>query len=79
MAVTSLVGCSAVHTAIKKSDLAVETRMSNVVVLEPMAANERVVYVRVRDTSGNGLRKGMQNILVNELAAEGIPTTQNPK
>lgn len=74
-----LVGCSAVTTAMKKQDLVVETKMSASVVLEPIAPQDRIAYVRVRDTSGNGLRKGMQQILVNELAAEGIRTTLNPK
>lgn len=75
----SLIGCSAVTTAVKKQDLVVETRMSASVVLEPMAPHDRVAYVRVRDTSGNGLRKGMQQILVSQLASEGIRTTLDPK
>lgn len=79
LALVGLVGCSAVSTAIKKQDLVVETKMSDAVVLEPMAPQERIAYVRVRDTSGNGLRKEMQKMLVSELAAEGIKTTLNPK
>jgi hypothetical protein len=79
LVIISVSGCSAVSTAVKKQDLLVETRMSESVVLEPMAPSDRLAYVRVRDTSGNGLRKGMQQILVDQLASEGIRTTLNPK
>lgn len=71
----NLIGCSAVSTAVKTQDLAVETRMSASVVLEPMAPYDRVAYVRVRDISGNGLRKGMQQILVSQLTSEAYSST----
>ena len=42
-------GCGAVHTSIKKSDLDVQTRMSDTVFLEPVAPEKRLVFVSVRN------------------------------
>ncbi len=75
----ALAGCGATKTAIQKHDLNVETKMSDAVILEPMAASERIVYVKVRDASGNNLRRPMQSMIKNKLKAEGIKVTDNPK
>ncbi len=75
----ALTGCGATKTAIQKHDLSVETKMSDAVILEPMAASERIVYVKVRDASGNNLRRPMQSMIKEKLAAEGIQVTDNPK
>lgn len=77
--VLSLVGCGAAKTAIRKHDLDVETKMSEAVVLEPMLVTERLVYVKVRDATGNSLRKSMQTKLEKELLAEGMRITRDPK
>lgn len=77
--VFSLVGCGAARTAIQKKDLNVETKMSAAVVLEPLSPSERIAYVRVRDASGNSLRRGMMNTLKSQLQAEGIKITNDPK
>ena len=47
----SLGGCSAMDTAVKKRDLAVETKMSETIFLEPVTADKRVVYFDIRNTS----------------------------
>ena len=44
-------GCSAVSTAIKKRNLEVQTKMSDTVFLEPVNANQQVIYLQVRNTS----------------------------
>jgi len=75
----SMVGCSAMNTAMNKQDLVVESKTSYSVVLEPLALDERIVYARVKDLSGNSMRKGMQKILNKTLAEEGIRVTANPK
>ena len=46
-----LAGCSATTTAIGKRNLDVETKMSETVFLDPVAANQRTVFVQVRNTS----------------------------
>ncbi|PSW26223.1 complement resistance protein TraT [Photobacterium phosphoreum] len=44
-------GCSAVSTAIKKRNLEVQTKMSDTVFLEPVNANQQVIYLQIRNTS----------------------------
>ena len=77
--ILTLSGCGATKTAIQKHDLNVETKMSDAVILEPMAPSERIVYVKMRDATGNNLRRPMQNMIKEKLKAEGIQVTTNPK
>ncbi|MCL1039460.1 complement resistance protein TraT [Shewanella submarina] len=79
IAVITLSGCSAVSTAMKKQDLVIESQLSHSVVLEPVAPSERIVYVRVRDVSGNNMRAGMLGALTQNLQQEGFVITRNPK
>jgi hypothetical protein len=44
-------GCSAAHTAIKKRNLDVQTKMSETIFLEPTEPQNRVVFVDIRNTS----------------------------
>ncbi|QUM76809.1 hypothetical protein HWV00_11500 [Moritella sp. 24] len=76
---TSLIGCSAITTVIKKQDLVVDAKLSHSVILEPMMLSDRIVYAQVRDMSGNSLRKSFQKALEKELALEGIQVTKDPK
>lgn len=76
---TILLGCSAAQTAMKKSELSVESKTSFSVVLEPIAPSKRVVYAKVRDLSGNSMRKGMQTQLNNYLRQEGFTVTNDPE
>lgn len=72
-------GCSSMNTALKKRELDVESRLSYAVVLDPLAPEERIVYTRVRDVSGNKMRKVMQTTIEQQLSAEGFTVTNNPK
>lgn len=75
----TMLGCSAIQTSIKKQDLTLESHVSNAVVLEPLSPKERIVYVRVKDLSGNSMRKEMVSQIKASLAAEGVTVTNNPK
>lgn len=75
----TMLGCSAVQTSIQKQDLTLESHVSNAVVLEPLSPEERIVYVRVKDLSGNSMRKEMVSQIKASLAAEGVTVTNNPK
>ncbi|WP_065861132.1 complement resistance protein TraT [Vibrio cidicii] len=75
---TVLLGCSAAQTAMKKQDLSVESRTSYSVVLEPVAPEKRIVYAKVRDLSGNSMRKDMQKKLESIFQNEGFTVTQDP-
>lgn len=47
----TLSGCNALSTSVKKKDLLVETKMSSTIVLEPVTAEKRTVYLQLRNTS----------------------------
>ncbi len=49
--VAFLAGCAATTTAVSKRNLDVQTKMTDTVFLEPVAADRRTVYVDVRNTS----------------------------
>ncbi|MCF4176741.1 complement resistance protein TraT [Vibrio sp. McD22-P3] len=74
-----LAGCSATQTAMTKQDLSIESKVSNPVVLEPLAPEERIVYIRVKDLTGNSMRKEMTRSIRSSLALEGVTVTNNPK
>lgn len=70
-----LTGCSAVHTAVTKRHLDVQTKMSETIFLEPTA--ERTVYLQLRNTSTEQemvvepkLRQALQN--------KGVVISNNP-
>ena len=46
-----LTGCGAVHTAIAKRHLDVQTRMSHAVFLDPVGPDKRTIFIQVRNTS----------------------------
>ena len=75
----NLLGCSAAKTAMTKQDLVVESHVSHSVVLEPLSPENRVVYIRVKDLSGNEMRKPMTTHLKKTLSDEGIHITNDPK
>ncbi len=77
--VYSLIGCSAVDTITKKQDLIVESRLSHSIVLDPVAPSKRIIYARVRDVSGNEMRKDMQRKIVDHLTEEGFTVTEDPE
>lgn len=44
-----------------------------------MAPSERIIYVTVRDVSGNKMRRTMKKLLKENLIKEGIVVTDDPK
>lgn len=46
-----LSGCGATYTAVSKSELDVQTKMSDTIFLDPVAASKRSVFVQIRNTS----------------------------
>ncbi|UTV99108.1 hypothetical protein KDW99_17960 [Marinomonas rhizomae] len=74
----SLVGCSAINTSLNKQDLVVDSRLSHSIVLEPVSPSNRIVYARIRDVSGNGMRSDMQKMITQHLTDEGFVVTDDP-
>lgn len=69
-------GC-AMHTAIKKRNLDVQTKMSNSVFLEPVAPEEQIVYVRVRNTTDKDIN--VESDVKKAFEQHGFKVTRNPK
>lgn len=70
-----LSGCAAVHTAIAKKDLDVQTRLSDSLFLEP-SQNSKTLYVAVHNTAGVPLE--INAALQQVLAAKGYRIAQDP-
>lgn len=70
-----LAGCSAVHTAVTKRNLDVQTKMSETIFLEPTV--ERTVYLQLRNTSteqGMAIEPKLRQALQNK----GMVISNNP-
>lgn len=78
-ALLTVTGCSATKTALTKQELTLESHVSTAVVLEPLAPEDRIVYVRIKDLSGNSMRKAMMSKIKSSLSSEGVTVTSNPK
>lgn len=71
-----LTGCSAINTAIKKSDLDVQTKMSSTIFLEPVSPKERVIFVDVRNTTDKEI--SISSIIKQSLQGRGYIITDDP-
>lgn len=71
-----LTGCSAIHTAVAKRNLEVNTKMSDTVFLEPVAASEKSVFVQVRNTSDKDL--AIDSKITKSLQDKGYVIAQDP-
>lgn len=75
---TILSGCAAMHTAIAKKDLDVQTKMSETIFLDPVGPSKKVIFIQVRNTSDK------QNFEVvgpirDAIAAKGYRITEDPE
>lgn len=72
-----ITACSAAHTAITKRNLEIQTKMSNTIFLEPVANDKKIVFVNIRNTSGN-TDLNIEPYIIGLLAHKGYKITQNP-
>jgi len=72
----TMVSCSTMHTIISKRNLDVQTKMSDTIWLEPAAANERTVFVQIRNTSGKNLN--IEQKITNVLTSKGYRIVNDP-
>lgn len=70
-------GCSAMHTAIKKRNLDVQTKMSETVFLEPVSPEEKVVYIDIRNTSDKNIQ--VMDQVKNVFTSKGYRITTDPR
>jgi hypothetical protein len=74
----ALSGCAAASTAVAKRNLDVQTKMSDTVFLDPVAPEDRTVYVDIRNTSDRpGLDIGPQ--VRAAVEARGYRVVQDPR
>ncbi|EGQ8101759.1 complement resistance protein TraT [Vibrio alginolyticus] len=72
----ALSGCSAVSTAVHKRNLDVQTQMSETIWLDPVSAEQRTVFVQVRNTTDKQI--DIIEPLKHKLASKGYQVTNDP-
>ena len=71
-----LSGCAATTTAIRYSDLDVQTKMSTTIFLEPVPPEAKTVFIQMRNTSDKQLNIGAQ--IRQAIAAKGYKIETDP-
>ena len=72
---TLLSGCTAIHTAIAKKDLNVQTKMSDSVFLQPAKLEDKTIFVEIKNTSDK-TNFDIQNEILNKLVRKGYKIIQ---
>ncbi|MEM7206901.1 MAG: complement resistance protein TraT [Pseudomonadota bacterium] len=75
-ALATLSACAAVNTGLNKSELDVQTRASETIFLEPVAPDERIVFVSIRNTSDKDL--ALKPRILGRLVDSGYAITDDP-
>ena len=78
LGLAGLGGCSATHTAMNKSELDVQTSMSSTIWLDPVRADQRTVFLQIRNTSGHPALDVQQQIH-DALQSRGLKITDDPQ
>ena len=71
-----MVSCSTMHTVISKRNLDVQTKMSDTIWLEPAAANQKTVFVKISNTSGKNLN--IEQKIMKVLSEKGYRIVNDP-
>lgn len=77
MVAIQFTGCGAAHTAIKKRNLDVQTKMSETIFLEPTEPGSCTIFVDIRNTSDKDI--SVKDSIVNSLVARGYTITTSPQ
>jgi hypothetical protein len=75
-ATVSLSGCSAMKTAVKKRNLEVGTKMSETIWLDPVPADQKTIYLQVRNTTDKQL--ALDSAFKTKLENKGYAVINNP-
>ncbi|MFH1060672.1 MAG: complement resistance protein TraT, partial [Pseudomonadota bacterium] len=75
-ALALMAGCAATTTAIRYKDLDVQTKMSNTIFLDPVAADKRTIFVQMRNTSDKPF--DIQGEIMSALMAKGYRLVNDP-
>ncbi|GAB57065.1 complement resistance protein TraT [Rheinheimera nanhaiensis] len=74
----SLSGCGALHTAVAKRNLDVQTKMSSSIFLDPVEPEQRTVFVDIRNTSDKP-EFDLKPQVIQSLQARGYQVIDSPK
>uniref|UniRef100_A0A486XQR1 IncF plasmid conjugative transfer surface exclusion protein TraT n=1 Tax=Rheinheimera sp. BAL341 TaxID=1708203 RepID=A0A486XQR1_9GAMM len=74
----TLSGCSALHTAVAKRNLDVQTKMSSSIFLDPVEPQQRTVFVDIRNTSDKP-EFDVKAQVIQSLQARGYQVIDSPK
>ncbi|MDD5160810.1 MAG: complement resistance protein TraT [Sulfuricurvum sp.] len=77
MVAIQFTGCGAAHTAIKKRNLDVQTKMSETIFLEPTEAEKKIIFIDVRNTSDKDIN--VKAPIITALQAQGYTITNSPQ
>jgi len=72
----TMVSCSTMHTVISKRNLDVQTKMSDTIWLEPVAASQKTVFVKISNTTGKDLN--IEQKIISVLSAKGYRVVGDP-
>lgn len=70
-------GCSALTTAIKKSDLDVKTEMSDTIWLDPVKPSDRTIFVQTKNTTSEDIN--INQALKTRLLSKGYKVIDDPE
>lgn len=73
-----LSGCGALHTAVAKRNLDVQTKMSSSIFLDPVEPEQRTIFVDIRNTSDKP-EFDLKPQVVQSLQARGYQVIDSPK
>jgi len=73
----TLIGCSALHTSLEKSELDVQTKATDSIFLEPVSPAKRIIFVSVRNTSDKDL--DIKSRIIERLGNSGYRITDDPE
>jgi hypothetical protein len=74
----SLSGCGALHTAVAKRNLDVQTKMSSSIFLDPVEPEQRTIFVDIRNTSDKP-EFDIKPQVIQSLQARGYQVIDSPK
>ena len=78
LSIVSMVGCNTTTKIIKHGNLAVETKMSDTVFLDPLEDNKRTVLLQIRNTSDkSGLE--IESKIRSAIESKGYEIVNSPK
>jgi hypothetical protein len=76
--VVLVTGCGATHTAITKRNLDVQTKMSASIFLDPVAADQKTVFLQIRNTSDKP-ELDLSDPIGNAMEQKGYRVVESPE